>query len=113
MKMETSSAGLAKTFYLRAVVMFLALGSWGCAEASGATNDAKTAVTLGAMTSTPTIAAEKAPFVFFEGGAKKAAPPEVDEFVTDFFEALKKTGEVAFASWIARIITKFQPRIEA
>lgn len=89
--METSRGDrVAKTFYFRAVVMFLALGTWGCAGASGATNDSKTAVNLETTTSVAPKAAEQAPFVFFEGEAKKAAPPEVDEFVTDFFEALKK-----------------------
>jgi len=91
MSIGESRRGLgAKKLYIPVVALCFGLEIWGCASSTQATNDSKTPVNL--ETSTPPAAkdAEQVPFVFFEEQAKTAAPPEVNEFVTDFFEAVKK-----------------------
>lgn len=82
------SIGSAKRPYFQAVTICLGLGIASCSPATQPANGSKTAVNLDAPAASK--ATEEAPFVFFEGEAKAGVPPEVDDFVTNFFEAVKK-----------------------
>lgn len=80
---------LAKKLCFHSVALVVGLGAWGCAPVSRAADGPKTAVDLDAQhpSSTPI---KEAQIVFFEGEAKTGVPAELDDFMTNFFESVRK-----------------------